>query len=367
MPCSRKVPSVSVGLVQILKNYAGQAGLDFDGIAAAAGIDTTILGDNRNRVAAPQFELLWRQVVSAADDPHPGLHFGCEVGRHFPGGSILFTMMMNCATIGHALDAFIRYHRMMTDIIQPELHQDSERIHLSWDGLNQGFSPQVDLSEAIICIYYAILRHLSHGRLEAVEVCFTHPAPDNVASHLRIFACPIRFAAEKNELVIDRDALGYEIHLANREMYEILEKHAARQTNAIGDENYWSKEVSHLSSVMIMKGDKPNIDSIAKKLAVSRRGLQTRLKAEETSFRCCLETVRKQLALEFLDRDDISICEVAFLLGYSEQSAFNHAFKRWTGKAPQASRRRQEKCGHRAGVKLDFQKNGMDSKKGTQL
>lgn len=339
MPSSRKTPSVSVGLVQILKNYAERAGLHFDGVVANAGVDSTILGDSRNRIAAPQFELLWRQIISAGNDPHPGLHFGCEVGRHFPGGSVLFTMMMNCDTIGNALDAFIRYHRMMTDVIQPELQRDGERIHLSWDGLSQGFSPQVDLSEAIICIYHSILKHLSHGMLDAMEVCFTHPAPDELGAYQQIFACPIRFAADKNELVIGRDTLGSEIHLANRELYEILKKHANRQTTTVGDENHWSNEVRRLSIAMIMKGDKPDIDTISKKLAVSRRGLQTRLKAEETSFRHCLETVRRQLALEYLDRDDISICEVAFLLGYSEQSAFNHAFKRWTGKVPQACRR----------------------------
>ncbi|MBU1564903.1 MAG: AraC family transcriptional regulator [Proteobacteria bacterium] len=124
-----------------------------------------------------------------------------------------------------------------------------------------------------------------------------------------------------------------------RPLYEPLEKHAARQTSAVSEQNYWSNKVRLLSSAMIMKGEKPNINEISKKLRVSRRGLQTKLKAEETSFRRCLETVRKQIALDYLDRDDVSICEVAFLLGYSEQSAFNHAFKRWTGKIPQACRR----------------------------
>lgn len=340
MPHSRKAPSVSVGLIQILKNYAGHAGVDFDKIASAANLDSTILGDSRNRVAAPQFELLWRQIVAASNDPHPGLHFGREVGRHFPGGSVLFTMMMNCASIGKAMDAFVRYHRLMADVIQPELHRDSARIRLSWDGVSHGLSAQTtDLSEALICIYYSILKHLSRGRLRSVEVCFTHPAPDKLEAYQQIFASPIRFAAEKNELVICLDSLDSEIQLANRELYEILEKYAARQATAVHDERYWSNEVQLLSRAIIMKGDKPDIRTISKKLAVSRRGLQTKLKTEATSFRRCLETVRRQIALEYLDRDDISICEVAFLLGYSEQSAFNHAFKRWTGKVPQAYRR----------------------------
>lgn len=85
-----------------------------------------------------------------------------------------------------------------------------------------------------------------------------------------------------------------------------------------------------------MKGIKPNIDSVSKKLALSRRNLQEKLKAEETTFRNCLESVRKQIALDYLAKPDVTICDIAFLLGYSEQSAFNHAFKRWTGKNPKA-------------------------------
>jgi AraC-like DNA-binding protein len=98
-----------------------------------------------------------------------------------------------------------------------------------------------------------------------------------------------------------------------------------------------------------MKGFKPTIDSVSKELALSKRSLQTYLKQEQTTFRNCLENVRKQTALDYLVRPDISICDVAFVLGYSEQSAFNHAFKRWTGTSPQ-DYRKQFKVNHGSSV-----------------
>ncbi len=87
---------------------------------------------------------------------------------------------------------------------------------------------------------------------------------------------------------------------------------------------------------MFLKGVKPNVNAVCSELALSRRSLQEKLKAEKNCFRTLLESVCRQMAIDNLARKDIPICEVAFLLGYSDQSAFNHAFKRWTGKTPTA-------------------------------
>jgi AraC-like DNA-binding protein len=279
---------------------------------------------------------MWRQIVESGKDPTPGLHFGEQMARHYPGGSILFTMMMNCATIGSALDAFVRYHRIMADAVQPQLRHEDDRVHLSWEVSPGVFPAHPFLAEALICTFYSILKHLTKGRLQPIGVYFTHAGPDDINPYRQVFNAPISFEAEKNELVIAKETLDIEIHLANQQLYEILENHAMRMANSIGKENEWSTRVILLLSEMVMKGIKPNIDSVSKKLALSRRSLQEKLKAEETTFRKCLESVRKQIALDCLAKPDVTVCDVAFLLGYSEQSAFNHAFKRWTGKSPKA-------------------------------
>ena len=74
-------------------------------------------------------------------------------------------------------------------------------------------------------------------------------------------------------------------------------------------------------------------------LALNQRGPQQKLKAERTTFQGYLDGLRKRIALDSLKRRDVTLCDVAFLLGYSEQSAFNRAFKRWTRKTPRQYRR----------------------------
>lgn len=328
-------PSVSVALTRILKNYAERLGMDFAMIAGGAGVDAAILADERARISARQFELMWQQIYSGCEDPHPGLSFGRELVRHYPGGSVLFTMMINCATIGDALDAFVRYHRIMADAIQPRMRRDGGRVRLSWKASPRGFPEHPVLAEALICAYHFILKHLSQGEINPIAVCFTHDGAEDMVPYRRLFKAPITFGAEQNELIVDSAVMDIKILMASRELYNVLENHAARISDSIGKAEEWSNKVIRVISRMVMKGIKPTIDSVSKELALSKRSLQTNLKRERTTFRKCLENVRQQTARDYLLRPDVSLCDVAFLLGYSEQSAFNHAFKRWTGKSPQ--------------------------------
>ena len=76
------------------------------------------------------------------------------------------------------------------------------------------------------------------------------------------------------------------------------------------------------------------IDIVAKELAMSSRSLSRALAKLGTSFHAVVETLRKDLAHEYLKQSDLTLKEITFLLGYADISSFNHAFKRWTGKTP---------------------------------
>jgi AraC-like DNA-binding protein len=89
-----------------------------------------------------------------------------------------------------------------------------------------------------------------------------------------------------------------------------------------------------------MQGEKPIADAVALDLAISTRHLQSKLKAEGTTYRHLLDQVRKELALDYLKRPEMTMFDIAFLLGFSEQSTFNHAFKRWTGSSPKEYQKR---------------------------
>jgi AraC-like DNA-binding protein len=88
-----------------------------------------------------------------------------------------------------------------------------------------------------------------------------------------------------------------------------------------------------------LRAGEGHVDVIAKRLGLTARSLQRRLKDEGTTFNAVREDVRRQLSRRFLE-DGLSIAEISFLLGFSEPSAFFRAFKRWTGQTPLEARRR---------------------------
>jgi hypothetical protein len=178
MTTPRGASTVSVCLIQVLKHYAAGLGIGLDAMAQGNGAQAALPDDVNARVSGRLFESMWQQVVASGMDRYPGLSFGREIAKHYPGGSILFTMMMNCATIGEALDAFVRYHRIMADAIQPQLSLHGDRVHLSWKVRHTGFASHPHLSEALLCIYQSILERLGQNRVRLVTVSFTHAGPD---------------------------------------------------------------------------------------------------------------------------------------------------------------------------------------------
>jgi AraC-like DNA-binding protein len=91
-----------------------------------------------------------------------------------------------------------------------------------------------------------------------------------------------------------------------------------------------------------LHGGDPDRDVVAKRLGMSPRTLQRRLGERDTTYKDLLDTCRKGLAEEHLKRSELALCEIAYLLGFSDQSAFNRAFKRWTGARPREFRLRAQ-------------------------
>jgi AraC-like DNA-binding protein len=100
--------------------------------------------------------------------------------------------------------------------------------------------------------------------------------------------------------------------------------------------------VIRLIGSLLVRGEKNSIEIIASSLGMSPRNLQFKLKEEKTTYQNLLGAVRKEIALSYLREKEATICDIAFLLGFSEQSAFNHAFKRWTGFTPREYLRKSD-------------------------
>ena len=192
--------------------------------------------------------------------------------------------------------------------------------------------------ESFICRYYCTFNWLIDGQLDLDEVHFVHQAPPDITTHKRIFKCPVLFGQNENGLLFDKKYLDYTISASNAEFLQILKDHA----KTIQKKIYYSDSfASHVKNTIIkfLPLGKTDIDSISNELGMTKRNLQYKLQSEGTSYQELLDKMRNNRAKYFLEQLDLSIVDVAFLVGYSEQSAFNRAFKNWTGITPGEYRR----------------------------
>ncbi|MFZ5570162.1 MAG: AraC family transcriptional regulator [Thermodesulfobacteriota bacterium] len=328
--------TTSVGLIQMVLKFVEESGIDPRVLLEETGIASGILDDPDARIAVARVDALWAAAVAGTRDPHFGLHLG-ESMRNRPGGNLLFAIFMNSPTVGVALEKFCRYHHLLNDAIQPKVAAEADLVFLYWEAADPHSRSSRHVSEALLCVLNAVLHHLSGGKFTPVAVHFRHDRPRDIREHERIFNTRLEFGQARNAVVLERRYLATPVFLADPGFLESVERHAVALTHRIYLADSWADKVIRLLGRQL-PGEKPALPAIARQLGVCTRSLQTRLRGEGTSFQALLDWVRKESALTYLKKPEIPLGEIAFLLGFSEQSAFIHAFKRWTGKTPKQYR-----------------------------
>lgn len=322
--------SISTDLVRMLLGGAPLANGAVANILSQAGIPPQALASPRVRISVSQLEVIWTEIESSAGDPNLGLHLG-ELRDGIPSGHVLFAAMWNSPTLGQALERYCRFHDIMGDLVQPRLEPRGEatvfRLHP-----RPGVTLHRQHVECIFSLLVSIMKRLVPARF-AGEIRFSHPAPADTSEHHRILGPAVRFSARQDEVRLDPAYLEHPIAAADDQLLGVLEQYAERLLRGLQAEPTWSARVSEAMGRDLCDGP-PTLLEVARQLGVSQRTLQSRLKEEGTTYQATLDNVRRQLAVAYLKDGNLSLTEVAFLLGYADQSAFNHAFRRWTGESP---------------------------------
>jgi AraC-like DNA-binding protein len=320
-------------MARILLRCASEIGMDPDEILKVVDLDPSVIGDAEARIPVKQSNALWGEIALRAKDQNFGLHFG-KAARDFLGGHVLFSVMMNCPTVESAIDKLARYHGLLSDFVQLWLTQQGNYACLSWEPVPIDIELERHHSESVCAMLVSVLQSLTKDDIHFVKARFNHPRPSDTREHQRVLGCPVVFDCPKNELVIRGQDLSLPVFLANPELLDMLEQYAQKLLERLHTPDTWAGKVNRALGKMLIRGEKPSIDAAAFDLAISARHLQGKLKAEGTTYRQLLDQVRKELALDYLKQAEMTMCDIAFILGFSEQSAFTHAFKRWTGSSP---------------------------------
>src|SRR5262249_48595274 len=170
------------------------------------------------------------------------------------------------------------------------------------------------------------------------EVQFAHPAPTDAKEHIRVFGAPVLFSCPTNALVVEREFFERPVPAADKRLYPILRRYLDRVLRDMPREDSLVTAVRRAIGETMRDGD-PTLARVAARVATSPRTLQRQLRDHGADFKRLVDDTRHRFALNYLRDAKHTLTEIAYLLGYSEVSAFNRAFKRWTGSTPSDHRR----------------------------
>lgn len=327
--------TIATSLLIDFLGFLGRRGLAAETVCQAAQIDPAWVDEPNSRVPAAAMERLWAAAEQLTGDADLGLH---SAESYNPGAlSIVGYVILSCRTAGEALERFARYAQLLNEGLQVSVEHKQDTTTCRFGAADDlGSYLRRSPRQVIETVAAGIV--LTLGRVAAqppvpIEVTFQHAAPASIAEHARVLGPVVRFDQSENAVVYSTSALAAGMLSADPALLEVFEGDARRRLEQLKLHGAVSGRVQSIVFAR-MKGEVPSLTAIASELAMSERSVQRSLTEESTSYREIVDDVRKGLALSHLSRPDASVADVAFLLGFSEPSAFTRAFRRWTGSSP---------------------------------
>ncbi|MEO0342004.1 MAG: AraC family transcriptional regulator [Pseudomonadota bacterium] len=226
-----------------------------------------------------------------------------------------------------------RYWRLWTSFTQYEL-EETERGILFVERRNGARRLGMRISiEADMASGVSLSRQVTTRSFAPLEVYFQHAAPKTTVHHVAYFGCPVRFGADKDAMLLSKRSLSEPNVLGDEGITQFLVSHLDCELAQIEDRPALQTQTKSEIARALSEG-LPKMAVIARRLGLSARSFHRRLAEQGLSFQTLTEETRREIATAMLQEDRYALSEIAFLTGYSEQSAFNRAFKRWMGVTP---------------------------------
>ena len=320
----------SVTVILPLLEYLENEGLDPKTVLDRVGIPQSALEDTQTRFPARRFHALWRVASEATGDPAIALRVSTTVKANALG--IIGYLASASESRRNAFELVRGLTPLLWEDVECDLESGSE---VAFIRCRTGSDTQVShfTTEYAIGLTVTMSRVLGAGRSDPLEARFSYSAPAYADEYERILRLPIRFDAGEDGVLFPISMMDSLNPSADAALRQLLERYAAVQLARIPTSTRFSQRVRACILSMLPLGSLTG-DAVAAQFSMSSRTLRRRLQQEATSYQEILDDVRAELARHYLKREKRGIEEVAFLLGFSDPSAFSKAFRRWTGHTP---------------------------------
>lgn len=303
-----------------------QLGANPAAVLAAAGLDATALEDADDTIP---YAALGRLVEEGAR--RTGCEaFGLRVGQSWRLATLglVGELMRHSSTLGEGLRLAIVHHHLNSQGGVIFLRERGAVAELGYAIYHRGVQGADQIYDGVLAAIFNYMRELCGANWVPTEVLVAHAPPADVSPYRRLFNCPVRFNCERNALRFSALRLNRPLAGANPRMLREL----MRQANDLPQPDLIEK--LHRSLRVLLLSGVTSGDALADVLAMHRRTLNRRLKAQGTTFREVLDDVRFEAAFQLLATTQLALDDIAAALGYAGVSPFTRAFRRRSGTTP---------------------------------
>ena len=327
--------TIQAKAVEKIVRCAAAHGVTADALYNAVNLDPSVLLDPDNRIPFAQLVDLYEKGAELTGDTNFGLHVGETVDvKVF---DVVGYSALNSSTLGAAFARVARYHSIWTDGATFTLETSNDSSAIIYRYVDEIGEHRQD-SEMTLATVTTLCRNIASSDFNPTLIEFQHDAPADTSEHRRLFRCPLKFGATLNKLHFASSNLTLPIAKADAGLCALLDRHAEELLAKFPPRDSLVEQVRSIIATEFRGGD-PSLEHVAVQLGLTPRTLQRKLQELGTSHNELLEQMRRQLAMRYLREREMAICEVAYLLGFSESSSFHRAFKRWTGLTPKEFRK----------------------------
>jgi AraC-like DNA-binding protein len=334
-----RLPTATGGIARLAYACARRAGIELKPLLKKVGLTDQLLKDRGARLTVHDQIQFLNLAANALGDEFLGFHLAQLPDLRELG--LLFYVAASSETLGGALQRAARYSSMVNEGMSLK-RLEGEDIRMVFEYVGVARHSDRHQIEFLMTVLIRVCRQLTGLHLTPRRARIAHRRSNQGGSELAAyFGANIVFGARIDELTFVGSIKDITVASADPYLNELLVANCEQALSHRPTNRGAFRTAVENAIVPLLPHGKVRASEIATRLGLSQRTSARRLALEGVTFSEVLESLRGDLARQYLSDPELSISRIAWLLGYQEVSAFTHAFKRWTGKTPRETRARQ--------------------------
>lgn len=328
-------PTVATTSSRALLAACEQLGFDRQVLLSAAHLTAAEVDDPDGRLGITNVSALWQAALELSGDPGLGLRIAVAVP--FGAYRVIDFLAASAPTVGEGLAKVARYFPLINGALAWSISHEASSVRMTLD--HPGVPSPLPRAYAEYALAVTVLhcRHANGFAWPVAFASFAFPVPPDPRAYEDALGCPVRFGQRVNAFTVTHATWAMPSRASSTELLRTLEAHADKMLASLDTTRVTSTRVAKLI-VEELEGGEPSLAKVSRRMALSPRTLQRRLSEEQTTFADVLDQTRRHMAQAYINDRALALTEVAYLLGFSEHSAFSRACQRWFGQPPRQLR-----------------------------